>query len=114
MDIIKSMSIIMRVKDFGESDLLITFFTPDEGKIKGIAKGARRSRARFVNCLDIFSLESGIQPEKERRPVFHTLGETPERISGPEEKLRDTYKGQLHDRVDRNTVSVAASGQGHV
>lgn len=46
----------MRVKEFGESDLLITFFTPTEGKIKGIAKGARRSRARFVNCLDIFSL----------------------------------------------------------
>ncbi len=56
MDIIKSISIIMRVTDFGESDLLITFFTPNEGKIKGIAKGARRSRARFVNCLDIFSL----------------------------------------------------------
>ncbi len=45
----------MRVKDFGESDLIITFFTPLEGRIKGIAKGARRSRRRFVNCLDIFS-----------------------------------------------------------
>ncbi len=45
----------MRVKDFAESDLIITFFTPKEGKIKGIAKGARRSRKRFVNCLDIFS-----------------------------------------------------------
>ncbi len=56
MDIKSSISIIMRVRDFGESDLLITFFTPAEGKIKGIAKGARRSRTRFVNCLDIFSL----------------------------------------------------------
>ena len=46
----------MRVKEYGESDLLITFFTPTEGKIKGIAKGARRSKVRFVNCLDIFSL----------------------------------------------------------
>jgi DNA repair protein RecO (recombination protein O) len=56
MELSSSLSIIMRVKDFGESDLLITFFTPTEGKIKGIAKGARRSRRRFVNCLDIFSL----------------------------------------------------------
>ncbi|MBN1903508.1 MAG: DNA repair protein RecO [Deltaproteobacteria bacterium] len=55
MEISSSSSIIMRVKDFGESDLIITFFTPLEGKIKGIAKGARRSRKRFVNCLDIFS-----------------------------------------------------------
>lgn len=56
MNINSSTSIIMRVSEFGESDLLITFFTPTEGKIKGIAKGARRSKARFVNCLDIFSL----------------------------------------------------------
>lgn len=56
MNINSSTSIIMRVSEFGESDLLITFFTPTEGKLKGIAKGARRSRARFVNCLDIFSL----------------------------------------------------------
>ena len=56
MNIKSSNSIIMRVSEFGESDLLITFFTPTEGKLKGIAKGARRSKARFVNCLDIFSL----------------------------------------------------------
>ncbi len=56
MNINSSTSIIMRVSEFGESDLLITFFTPSEGKLKGIAKGARRSKARFVNCLDIFSL----------------------------------------------------------
>ena len=56
MNINSSISIIMRVSEFGESDLLITFFTPIHGKIKGIAKGARRSKARFVNCLDIFSL----------------------------------------------------------
>ena len=46
----------MRVKEFGESDLLVTFFTKDNGRLKGIAKGARMSRKRFVNCLDIFSL----------------------------------------------------------
>jgi DNA repair protein RecO (recombination protein O) len=51
-----SPAIIMRVKDFGESDLLVTFFTPHKGQIKGVAKGARRSRKRFVNALDICSL----------------------------------------------------------
>ena len=56
MEIHKSSSIIMRVRDFSESDLLITFFTPDNGLLKGVAKGARRSRKRFVNCLDFFCL----------------------------------------------------------
>ncbi len=46
----------MRTKEFGETDLLVTFLTHDRGRLKGIAKGARRSRKRFVNCLDIFCL----------------------------------------------------------
>ena len=33
--------------DFGESDKIVTFFTLEVGKLKGIAKGARRSRKRF-------------------------------------------------------------------
>lgn len=53
---ISSQAIIMRVKEYGESDLLVTFLTPDAGRMKGVAKGALRSRKRFVNCLDIFSL----------------------------------------------------------
>lgn len=56
MNISKSPAIIMRVRDFSESDLLITFFTADKGLLKGIAKGARRSKKRFVNCLDFFCL----------------------------------------------------------
>ena len=51
-----SESIIMRIKEYGESDILVSFFTPDMGQLKGVAKGARRSRRRFVNVLDIFSL----------------------------------------------------------
>ena len=51
-----SHSIIMRTNEFGETDLLVTFFTPDNGRLKGIAKGARKSRKRFANCLDVLCL----------------------------------------------------------
>jgi DNA repair protein RecO (recombination protein O) len=51
-----SPAIIMRVKEFGESDLLVTFFSADRGHLKGVAKGARKSRHRFVNCLESLSL----------------------------------------------------------
>ena len=63
-----SQAIIMRVKEFGESDLLVTFFTPHRGVLKGIAKAARRSRKRFVNCFGSFSLvslEYAIKKERE-------------------------------------------------
>ena len=53
-----SPAIIMRVRKMGESDLLVTFFTPHKGQLKGVAKGAVKSRKRFVNALDLFSLVS--------------------------------------------------------
>ena len=46
----------MRTKELGETDLLVMFFCPDKGRIKGIAKGARNSRKRFANCFDAFCL----------------------------------------------------------
>jgi len=52
----KSEAIILRTRDFGESDLMVTAFSYLYGNIKGIAKGARRSSKRFVNSLNILSL----------------------------------------------------------
>ncbi|MFW6146902.1 MAG: DNA repair protein RecO [Thermodesulfobacteriota bacterium] len=51
----KTEAIILRARDFGESDRIVTAFSLPFGTIKGIAKGARRSSKRFVNSLNIFS-----------------------------------------------------------
>jgi len=51
-----SHAIIMRTWEFGETDLLVSFFTSDRGRLKGVAKGGRKSRQRFANCLDLLSL----------------------------------------------------------
>lgn len=53
-----SPAIVMRTWEFGETDLMISFFTADKGRLKGVAKGARKSRRRFANCLDVFCLSS--------------------------------------------------------
>jgi DNA repair protein RecO (recombination protein O) len=65
-------AIIMRVKELGESDLLVTFFTPERGQLKGVAKGARRSRQRFVNALGLFSLVS-LEYAPRRQGNLHLL-----------------------------------------
>jgi DNA repair protein RecO (recombination protein O) len=49
-------AIILRARPFGESDKIVSFFTEQYGKLTGIAKGALRSRRRFVNSLETFSL----------------------------------------------------------
>ncbi|MBI3752640.1 MAG: DNA repair protein RecO [Deltaproteobacteria bacterium] len=48
-------AIVLGSIDYGESDRIVTFYTLEFGKLKGIAKGAKRSKKRFVNNLEPFS-----------------------------------------------------------
>ena len=45
-------AIILQVKPYGEADLIIEFFTSQWGRMRGIAKGAKKSKKRFVHCLE--------------------------------------------------------------
>ena len=47
--------IILQVKLYGEADLIIDFFSSQWGRMRGIARGAKKSRKRFVNCLEPLS-----------------------------------------------------------
>lgn len=49
-------AIVLRTRPFGESDKIVSFFTENFGKLTGIAKGAMRSRKRFMNSLEPFAL----------------------------------------------------------
>jgi len=51
----RTAAFVLHTLDYGESDRIVTFYTADFGKLKGIAKGARRSKRRFVNALEPFS-----------------------------------------------------------
>ncbi len=55
MPLFNTEAIVLRSINYGESDRIVTFFTKDFGKIKGIAKGARKSRKRFQNALNLFT-----------------------------------------------------------
>ena len=52
---IRTDAFVLRFIDYGESDRIVTFYSSDFGKLKGIAKGARRSRKRFANALEPFT-----------------------------------------------------------
>lgn len=70
MEHYSSEALILRIKDLGESDLLVLFFTPENGLCKGIAKGGRKSRTRFVNCLDLFCLSQMDYHRKKENQLF--------------------------------------------
>lgn len=45
-------AIILQIRTAGEADLLVDFLTPRLGQLRGVAKGAKKSRKRFVHCLE--------------------------------------------------------------
>ena len=49
-------AIVLRSWPYGESDKIVCLLTENYGKVSGIAKGAKRSRKRFANALEAFSL----------------------------------------------------------
>lgn len=48
-------AVILQVQDYRESDLIVSFITPDHGRMRGIARGAKRSRRRFGGSLEPFA-----------------------------------------------------------
>lgn len=76
----KTEAIILRTKDFGESDLIVTVFSSYCGTLKGVAKGGRRSSKRFVNSLSTFSLVNIVFRDRRNNDVV--LLESCELIEG--------------------------------
>ncbi len=62
----KTTGFVLRTLSYGESDLIVTFYSHDFGKFKGIAKGAKRSKKRFANVFEPFSLTNIIFSRKNR------------------------------------------------
>jgi DNA repair protein RecO (recombination protein O) len=52
MPLKQSEAIILRTYPLREADLLVTLFTRAEGKVKGVAKSAKRSQKRFGGALE--------------------------------------------------------------
>jgi DNA repair protein RecO (recombination protein O) len=48
-------AIVLRTREYGESDKIVTVLSRAEGKFSGIAKGAKRSQRRFPGTLEVFS-----------------------------------------------------------
>ena len=48
-------AILLRRLDYGDFDVIVTFFTLERGKVSVIAKSAKKSTRRFAGILELFS-----------------------------------------------------------
>lgn len=63
--------LVLKTLDHGESDKLVTLYSPELGRATGIAKGAKRSKKRFVNKLEPFShLQITYRPSRSGNLLF--------------------------------------------
>jgi DNA repair protein RecO (recombination protein O) len=62
-------ALVLRTYKLGESDRIVVFLTEDRGKKRGVAKGARRPRSRFVGALEPLTQARIAYFESERREL---------------------------------------------
>ena len=70
MPLVKTTAIILRSRKWGEADRIITFYSKDLGKIRGVARGARRQKSRFGGAIEPFSVCRLNLFEKARDSLF--------------------------------------------
>jgi DNA repair protein RecO (recombination protein O) len=65
----QSEALILRTYPFHEADLLVTLFTRAEGKVRGVAKSAKRSKRRFGGALEPLTYVVAHWEDKEKQEL---------------------------------------------
>jgi len=65
----ESEAIVLRTYPMRESDLLVTLFTRLAGKVKGVARAAKKSKRRFGGALEPMTYVRAVYDERERQEL---------------------------------------------
>src|SRR5512135_3154731 len=65
----ESEAIVLRTYPLREADLLVTFFTRAEGKVRGVARSAKKSKRRFGGALEPLTLVKLYYEDRERQEL---------------------------------------------
>jgi DNA repair protein RecO (recombination protein O) len=69
MPVYTSEALILRTYKLGEADRIVVFLTRDRGKKRGVAKGARRVRSKFIGALEPMTRAGVAYYEREQRDL---------------------------------------------
>ena len=72
--IVKTDGIVLKSFDFRETSKIVTFFTKEHGKLKGILKGIRKDHKKFGSNVDKFSVNT-IVYYHHRNSDLHLVGQ---------------------------------------
>jgi DNA repair protein RecO (recombination protein O) len=69
MNVLTSEAVVLRTWPVHEADLIVSFFTRDYGRIRGVAKAALKSRKRFGGALEPMTLARAWFAERPRQEL---------------------------------------------
>ena len=69
MSVLTSEAVVLRTWPVHEADLIVSFFTRDYGKVRGVAKSALKSRKRFGGSLEPMTVARAWFAEKPRQEL---------------------------------------------
>lgn len=96
-------AIILRRRDFGEADRLLTVFSADQGKLQLLAKGIKKTKSRKAGHLELF-MHATIQVAEGRNFGIITQADTVEGYRALREDLdKISHAYYLVELIDRFT-----------
>ena len=97
-------AIVLRRSDFGEADRLLTVLTPDRGKLKLIAKGARKPISRKSGHVELFSHSHFLVAVGRELDIITQAEMVEPFLSLREDLLRTTYAYYIAELADAFTA----------
>ena len=70
METFTTPAVMLRRRDYGDYDYIVTLFTKSHGKVAGIAKNAKKSRKRFGGRLDSLGLLEAVLTPGRRKGLM--------------------------------------------
>ncbi len=87
-NLVTTAAILLRKIKLTESSLIVTWLTEEHGKLKTVARGARRPRSQFAGQLDLF-FAAEITFARSAKGDLHALREVA--VRDPRDGLRQMY-----------------------
>jgi DNA repair protein RecO (recombination protein O) len=116
-------AMVLRTHPLGEADRIVTFLTRSAGKVRAVAKGARRSKRRFGSNLERFSRVRLQYFEREGSDLarieaadllesFYRLQEDPERAAVLACMAREQQEDEAYFRLLHAVLRAIRDGMG--
>ena len=106
MSVLTSEAVVLRTWPVHEADLIVSFFTRDYGRVKGVAKSALKSRKRFGGALEPMTVARAWFAERPRQELVRLdqLEIVRSPLSSPVDHVRMAVLSFFAEVIDRKSV----------